>query len=138
MARKVLVVDDSRTVRQQVGIVLRDAGYDVIEAADGLEGAEKISETPDVALVICDVNMPKMNGIEMLALVKKDARNASLNVLMLTTEGQPALIQRAKAAGARGWIVKPFKPELLLATVKKLAGAAVEEHAAGPAPARAP
>jgi two-component system chemotaxis response regulator CheY len=138
MAKKVMVVDDSRTVRQQVGAVLREAGYDVIEAADGLEGAEKIAGTPDVALVICDVNMPKMNGIEMLALVKQDPKNANLNVLMLTTEGQPALIQRAKAAGARGWIVKPFKPELLLATVKKLAGAAIEEPVAAPAPARAP
>ena len=138
MATKVMVVDDSRTVRQQVGIVLREAGYEVIEAADGLEGAEKIAATPDVALVICDVNMPKMNGIEMLALVKKDARNANLTVLMLTTEGQPALIQRAKAAGARGWIVKPFKPDLLLATVKKLAGAALEESAPVPVPARAP
>jgi two-component system chemotaxis response regulator CheY len=138
MAKKIMVVDDSRTVRQQVGVVLREAGYDVVEAADGLEGAEKISATPDVALVICDVNMPRMNGIEMLALVKNDPRHANLNVLMLTTEGQPALIQRAKAAGARGWIVKPFKPELLLATVKKLAGAAMDEPAAAAAPARAP
>jgi two-component system, chemotaxis family, chemotaxis protein CheY len=135
MARKVLVVDDSRTVRQQLGVVLLDAGYEVIEAADGLEGAEKIAAHPDVALVICDVNMPKMSGIEMLTLVKKDARNANLNVLMLTTEGQPALIQRAKAAGARGWIVKPFKPDLLLATVKKLAGAAIEGPASPPLPA---
>jgi len=140
MPKKVMVVDDSRTVRQQVGIVLREAGYEVIEAADGLEGAEKIAATPDVSLVICDVNMPKMNGIEMLSLIKKDARHANLTVLMLTTEGQPALIQRAKAAGARGWIVKPFKPELLLATVKKLAGAPTDEVAplAAAAPARAP
>lgn len=124
MSKKVMVVDDSRTVRQQVGIVLREAGYEIVEAQDGLEGAEKIASNPDFALVICDVNMPKMNGIEMLTLVKQDAKNANLQVLILTTEGQPALIQRAKAAGARGWIVKPFKPELLLATVKKLAGAA--------------
>jgi two-component system chemotaxis response regulator CheY len=134
MATKVLVVDDSRTVRQQVGLVLREAGYDVIEAADGLEGAEKIVSTPDLALVICDVNMPRMDGLEMLVLVKKDARNAGLTVLMLTTEAQPALIQRAKAAGARGWIVKPFKPELLLATVKKLAGGAVAAPLAAPPP----
>jgi two-component system, chemotaxis family, chemotaxis protein CheY len=138
MAKKVMVVDDSRTVRQQVGVVLREAGYDVVEAGDGLEGAEKIAATPDLALVICDVNMPRMNGIEMLALVKSDPKHANLNVLMLTTEGQPVLIQRAKAAGARGWIVKPFKPELLLATVKKLAGAALDEPAATAAPARAP
>lgn len=137
MATKVMVVDDSRTVRQQVGMVLRGAGYDVIEAADGLEGAQKISETPDLALVICDVNMPKMTGLEMLVLVKKDSRNTQLTVLMLTTEGQPALIQRAKAAGARGWIVKPFKPELLLATVKKLTGDPVAAPLAVPAMPRA-
>jgi two-component system, chemotaxis family, chemotaxis protein CheY len=137
MAKKIMVVDDSRTVRHQVGLILREAGYEVLEAADGLEGAEKIGATSDIALVICDVNMPKMDGIEMLALVKNDPRHANLNVLMLTTEGQPALIQRAKAAGARGWIVKPFKPELLLATVKKLAGAASEEPAAAAVPARA-
>lgn len=124
MAKKVMVIDDSRTVRQQVGNVLGQAGYNVVEAADGLEGAERIASTPDLALVICDVNMPKMNGIDMLALVKQEPKNANLIVLMLTTEGQPTQIARAKAAGARGWILKPFKPDLLLATVRKLAGAA--------------
>jgi two-component system chemotaxis response regulator CheY len=124
MAKKVLIVDDSRTVRQQLGIVLTEAGYEVVEATDGLDGAEKIAATSDLAMVICDVNMPRMNGIEMLTFLKQDPRNANLLVLMLTTEGQPALIARAKAAGARGWIVKPFKPDLLLGTVRKLVGAA--------------
>jgi two-component system chemotaxis response regulator CheY len=124
MAKTVMVIDDSRTVRQQLTQVLSQAGYHVVEASDGLEGAELIAATPDVALVICDVNMPKMNGIDMLALVKREPQNAGLLVLMLTTEGQPALIAKAKAAGARGWILKPFKPDLLLATVQKLAGAA--------------
>ena len=124
MAKKVLIVDDSRTVRQQLGIVLTEAGYEVVEATDGLDGAEKIATTSDLAMVICDVNMPRMNGIEMLSFLKQDPRHANLLVLMLTTEGQPALIARAKAAGARGWIVKPFKPDLLLGTVRKLVGAA--------------
>jgi two-component system chemotaxis response regulator CheY len=119
MAKKVMVIDDSRTVRQQVSSVLSQAGYEIVEAADGLEGAERIAATPDLALVICDVNMPKMNGIDMLALVKQEPQNANLLVLMLTTEGQPALIAKAKAAGARGWIIKPFKPDLMLATVRK-------------------
>jgi two-component system, chemotaxis family, chemotaxis protein CheY len=122
MPKKILVVDDSRTVRQQLGGLLTEAGYEVVQAADGVEGVETISSTPDLSLVICDVNMPKMNGVDMLTLVKQDPRNAKLQVLMLTTEGQPALITRAKEAGARGWIVKPFKQELLLATVRKLAG----------------
>jgi two-component system, chemotaxis family, chemotaxis protein CheY len=124
MAKKVLIVDDSRTVRQQLGIVLTEAGYEVVEASDGLDGAEKISASSDLAMVICDVNMPRMNGIEMLTFLKQDPRHANLLVLMLTTEGQPALIARAKAAGARGWIVKPFKPDLLLGTVRKLVGTA--------------
>jgi two-component system chemotaxis response regulator CheY len=75
-------------------------------------------------MVICDVNMPRMDGIQMLSQVREDPKNADLLVLMLTTEGQPGLIARAKAAGARGWIVKPFKPDLLLGAVRKLVGAA--------------
>jgi two-component system chemotaxis response regulator CheY len=122
VTKKILIVDDSRTVRQQLGGLLTEAGYEVVEAVDGVEGAETISVMPDLSLVICDVNMPKMSGVDMVALVKQDPRNAKLQVLMLTTEGQPALISRAKEAGARGWIVKPFKPDLLLATVRKLAG----------------
>jgi two-component system chemotaxis response regulator CheY len=124
MAKKVMVVDDSRSVRLQVGTVLTAAGYEVIEAADGVEGAAKIAAEMDLSLVICDVNMPNMNGIEMVTLVKQDPRNAGLLVLMLTTESRGELIAQAKAAGARGWIVKPFKPDLLLATVRKVAGAA--------------
>ncbi len=123
MAKTILIIDDSRTVRQQVGIVLSEAGYEVLEASDGLDGAEKIAANEELSMVICDVNMPRMNGIEMVSFVKKEPKNANLLVLMLTTEGQPSLIAQAKAAGAKGWIVKPFKPDLLLATVRKLAGA---------------
>ena len=124
MAKKVMVVDDSRTVRQQLGVLLADAGYEVLEASDGLEGVEKIGRTPDIAMVICDVNMPRMDGIQMLTMLREDPKTAGLLVLMLTTEGQPGLIARAKAAGARGWIVKPFKPDLLLGAVRKLVGEA--------------
>ena len=124
MGKKVMVVDDSSTVRQQVGTVLSRAGYEVVEAVDGIDGAEKIAGRSDLAMVICDVNMPRMNGIEMVALLKKDVKHAELTVVMLTTEGQPGLIARAKQAGAKGWIVKPFKPDMLLATVRKLVGTA--------------
>jgi two-component system chemotaxis response regulator CheY len=120
MTKKVIVIDETVTVRQQVGTALRQAGFDVIEASDGDEGAELISRTTDAAMVICDVNMPRMNGLELLELIKKDGKNAALPVLMLTTEGQPQLIERAKKGGAKGWVVKPFKPELLVAAVKKL------------------
>jgi two-component system chemotaxis response regulator CheY len=123
MAKKVLVVDDSRIVRQQVGIALKDAGYEVIEAEDGLDGLSKIRANTDVAMVICDVNMPKMNGIEMVEAVKQGPHK-DLPILMLATEGQPELIQRAEKAGAKGWIVKPFKLELLIEAIRKLAGPA--------------
>jgi two-component system chemotaxis response regulator CheY len=117
--KKVLVVDDSQTVRQQVGLALRQAGYDVVEAVDGVDGAAKLDSS--IAMVICDVNMPRMNGLEMLESIQREGKNANIPVVMLTTEGQPALIERAKKAGAKGWIVKPFKAELLVAAVKKLA-----------------
>lgn len=120
MGKKVLVVDDSATVRQQVRMALSQSGFNVVEAVDGLDGKQKIESGPDIAMVICDVNMPRMNGIDMLESVKSQARHAKLPVVMLTTEGQPALIQRAKKAGAKGWIVKPFKANLLVAAVQKL------------------
>jgi two-component system chemotaxis response regulator CheY len=120
MMKKVLIVDDSATVRQQVRAALGMAEFDVVEASDGTEGAEMINRLTDLAAVICDVNMPRMNGLEMLETVKKDPKNTALPIVMLTTEGQHELVQRAKAAGAKGWIVKPFKPELLLAAIRKL------------------
>jgi two-component system, chemotaxis family, chemotaxis protein CheY len=121
--KRVLVVDDSVTVRQHVAATLAPAGFDVVEADDGESGAEAISNDVSIAVVLCDVNMPRMNGIEMVEKVMKDPRHAALPILMLTTEGQAALIRRAKEAGARGWIVKPFKPNQLVAAVEKLAAA---------------
>lgn len=120
---KVLVVDDSLMVRQQVGRALTAAGFTIVEAVDGADALEKLAATPEAALVVCDVNMPRMSGIEFLENVRRDGRPA-LPVVMLTTEGQPELIQKAKALGAKGWIVKPFKPDLLVAAVKKLTAAA--------------
>lgn len=120
MTKKVLIVDDSATVRNQVREVLSAAEFDVIEAADGVEGAETINRLSDLAAVVLDVNMPRMNGLEMLELIKKEPRHSLLPVVMLTSEGQQELVQRAKAAGAKGWIVKPFKPALLLAAIRKL------------------
>jgi two-component system chemotaxis response regulator CheY len=121
--KKVLVVDDSPTVRQQVGTALREAGFDVVEAGDGAEGVAKVTADRAINLVILDVNMPRMNGLEMLEKLKHDGQNASVHVVMLTSEGQLSLIERAKKAGAKGWIVKPFKSELLVAAVKKLLAA---------------
>lgn len=123
MSKKILVVDDSPTVRQQVKLALVQAGFKVEEAFDGLDGAEKIEAANDISMVICDVNMPRMNGLEMLERVKGGGKRAGLPIVMLTTEGQPALIRRAKAAGAKGWIVKPFKADQLVMAAKKLTAA---------------
>jgi two-component system chemotaxis response regulator CheY len=120
MPRKILVVDDSATVRQQVSLALTDAGFSVVEAADGSDGLAQMERNTDLAMVLCDVNMPRMNGIEMLEAMKASGGRPNLHVLMLTTEAAPALVDRAKKAGAKGWIVKPFKAELLVGAVRKL------------------
>lgn len=122
MCAKVLIVDDSATVRQQVAAALSQAGFDVEEACDGVQGKARI-EAGGIACVICDVNMPNKNGIEMVEEVKANAKHAKLPIVMLTTEGAKELIERAKKAGACGWIVKPFKADLLVAAVSKLAAA---------------
>ena len=120
LSKRVLVVDDSATVRQQVGVALKQAGYEMIEAVDGADGLDKLASDGEIAMVICDINMPRMSGLEMIEQVALNKGIKKVPIVMLTTEGQPALIQRARQAGAKGWIVKPFKPDLLVATVNKL------------------
>ena len=121
MGKKVLVVDDSSTIRQQVAQTLAESDFSVIEAVDGKHGIEMITKNPDIALVIIDINMPNMNGLEMLEALKADGKNATLPVIMLTTEVDGRLVERAKKGGAAGWLVKPYKPPQLLAVVTKLA-----------------
>lgn len=119
MAGKVIVVDDSTLARTQIASILVGGGYEVVQAVDGSDGLAKIRDHGDAGLVLCDINMPNLSGLEVLAQISNEAR-ARMIFLMLTTEVEPRLIQRAKALGSRGWIVKPFSPLLLLATVKKL------------------
>lgn len=119
MTKTVLVVDDSSTVRQQVCLALRQAGFSTLEAADGAEGLATVDSSA-VDMVVCDVNMPVLNGLEMVERIKAKPRHQKLPILMLTTEGQPSLIKRAKQAGAVGWIVKPFDANQLVEAARHL------------------
>lgn len=118
--KKILVVDDSETIRQQVAGALGPAGFAVIEAADGVIALERAFAN-DISMVILDVNMPRLGGLEVLEKLKADERTARVPVLMLTTEAQQSMIERAKKAGAAAWLVKPAKVEQLVAVVRKLA-----------------
>jgi len=115
-------VDDSITVRHSVSVVLKRAGFTMAEAADGQEGLAVVDSNRDLGMVICDINMPNMDGLDMVERVKSDPLNKALPILMLTTEGEMSLVKRAKRAGAVGWIVKPFDPNQLVQTVSKLTG----------------
>jgi two-component system chemotaxis response regulator CheY len=115
-----MVVDDSAMVRAQVGDTLRDAGYGVTEATDGIDGLDQLSREPTIALVVLDVNMPTMNGLDMLRELRVREAIADIPVVMLTTEGHPQLMRQAKQLGAKGWIIKPFRPDLLVAAVRRL------------------
>src|ERR1700694_4447789 len=123
MAKTILVVDDSSTVRRNVSIVLKRAGFAIAEAAEGQEGLAMVDSNRNIDMVICDIKMPIMNGLDMVEKIKSKPENKSLPILMLTTEGQIALIKRAKQAGAVGWIVKPFDAAQLVLTVSHLTGA---------------
>jgi two-component system chemotaxis response regulator CheY len=116
----VLVVDDSETIRQQVASALERAGFSVVEAADGVDGLERASEN-ELCMVILDVNMPRLNGLDMLERLRENPKHQALPVLMLTTEVQQSMIERAKKAGARGWMIKPVKMDQLVSAVTKLA-----------------
>ena len=116
----VLVVDDSETIRQQVAGALERAGFSVIEAADGVDGLERANQN-ELCMVILDVNMPRLSGLEMLERLRENPKHKTLPVLMLTTEVQQSMIERAKKAGARGWMIKPVKMDQLVSAVTKLA-----------------
>ncbi len=119
MSKTILVVDDSSSVRTVVGIVLKGAGYSVIDACDGKNALTKLTGGK-VHLIISDVNMPNMDGISFVKEVKKLPDYKFTPICMLTTESEQSKMQEGKAAGAKAWIVKPFKPPKLLAAVEKL------------------
>lgn len=119
MGKTVLIIDDSRTTRQFVRDTLTAAGYSVLEAEDGLVGLSRL-ETEKVHLMVCDVNMPNMDGLTFVKRVKELSAHKFTPIVMLTTEASGAMVERGKQAGAKGWMVKPFKPEQLLAIAGKL------------------
>lgn len=121
MAKKIMTVDDSASVRQMVSFTLREAGYEVIEASDGKDALDKLSFNT-VNMIITDLNMPNLDGISLIRAVRSSTSHKFIPIIMLTTESQDGKKMEGKAAGATGWIVKPFKPEQLLAVTKKVLG----------------
>ncbi|TWB70670.1 two-component system chemotaxis response regulator CheY [Nitrospirillum amazonense] len=122
MAKTVLSVDDSSSVRQMVKLTLSGAGYDVVQASDGAEGLAKAKDTV-VDLVVTDLNMPVMNGLDLIRALRQLPAYRGVPILFLTTESDAEMKQAAKAAGATGWITKPFQQEQLVAVVRKVLGA---------------
>jgi two-component system, chemotaxis family, chemotaxis protein CheY len=121
VSKTVLTVDDSRMMREMLLKVLRDAGFNVVQAEDGVHGLETLAQSePDV--IITDINMPRMDGYGFIEGVRRDARHRATPILVLSTESDPEKKNRARAAGATGWIVKPFGAESLVAAVKRVAG----------------
>jgi two-component system chemotaxis response regulator CheY len=119
MAKVIMIVDDSSSVRQVAGITLRGAGYSVVEAVDGQDGLVK-ADGQKINLVISDVNMPNMDGISFVKALKAKPEYKFTPVIMLTTECSDAKMKEGKAAGAKAWVVKPFKPEQMLQAVAML------------------
>ncbi len=121
MSKIIMAVDDSASVRQMVSFTLKQAGYQVLEAVDGKDALSKVDGS-GVHMVLTDLNMPNMDGIELTRQMRANPNFKFIPIVLLTTESQAEKKQEGKTAGATGWIVKPFKPEQLLAVVKKVLG----------------
>jgi len=120
MPKTALLVDDSFSIRQMLSFTLKDAGFDVIEGANGQEGLTAVQQAAKLDLIITDLNMPVMDGITFIREARKLPASKYTPILMLTTETQAEKKQEGKAAGATGWIVKPFHPAKLLDVIAKL------------------
>ena len=121
MAKCILVVDDSETVRQVLQLTLSKAGFEVVEAEDGVDAMNKLSGRP-VDMIVTDLNMPNMDGLELIKKVRETGDYRFTPIVMLTTESSEEKKKAGREAGASGWIVKPFKPEQLLKVVKMVLG----------------
>ena len=121
MAKTIMTVDDSASVRQMVTFTLKQQGFQVVEACDGKDALQKLAGQK-VDMIVTDLNMPNLDGIGLIKGVRGLPAYKFVPIIMLTTESQDSKKQEGKAAGATGWIVKPFKPEQLIAVVKKVLG----------------
>ncbi|WP_306545946.1 response regulator [Desulfobulbus sp.] len=121
MGKLIMTADDSASVRQMVAFTLKQNGYEVVEAVDGQDALSKLS-AKKVDMLLTDLNMPKLDGIGLIKGVWASSLNKFIPIVMLSTESQDTKKAEGKAAGATGWIVKPFKPEQLIAVVKKVLG----------------
>ncbi|HEY0709173.1 MAG TPA: response regulator [Polyangia bacterium] len=120
--KKVLIVEDSELVRQQVHRMLVMAGYQAIDAANGAEGLDRLKLEPDIGLVLCDVHMPRMGGLDLLGECR--ALGLTTPIVVLTSEVLPGAMRLARELGAKAWVIKPVKPDVLLSVVTKLLGPA--------------
>jgi len=120
MSKAIITVDDSVSIRQMVSFTLKREGFEVVEAVDGADALRKLKGDNVVHMMITDLNMPNMDGIELIKNVRMNPKYKFMPIVMLTTESQEDKKQAGKAAGATGWIVKPFKPEQLLGVIKKI------------------
>lgn len=121
MAKKILIADDSAAIRQSVSFILEQEGYTVVQAEDGAEALSRLKQDT-FSMVVTDVNMPEMDGIELVRRMRAIESYKFVPAVVLTTESQASKMDEGKAAGATGWIVKPFDSDKLLAVVKKLLG----------------
>ncbi|MGB0682181.1 MAG: response regulator [Magnetovibrionaceae bacterium] len=120
MTKRILTIDDSKTIRDMLAVTLEGAGYDVVQAEDGQQGLDALASNGPVDVIITDINMPVMDGITFIKNVRSDPANRRLPILVLSTEGSGDIKQKGRDAGATGWLVKPFDPDKLISVVRKV------------------
>lgn len=119
MSKKILIIDDSAVFRKVLNIHLKTAGFEISEASDGIEALKKVA-AEDFNLIVCDVNMPNMDGLTFVSKIRDDEKNKYIPIIMLTTESQEDKKRKGLETGAKAWLVKPFAPEQLLKAINKL------------------
>jgi two-component system chemotaxis response regulator CheY len=121
MTKTIMTVDDSVSMRMMVSLSLKQAGFDIVEAVNGVDALLKLDEN-NISMVVADVNMPEMDGIEFVRKIRQHPKYKFTPVVMLTTESSESIKVKGREAGATGWIVKPFKPEQLISVIRKVLG----------------